>query len=135
MRCGRCRHRYPAHVGAGGAFGFIGPAGPAYSAWRPAEAKVPVRVYLDLPSGVTLQLMVVQGYDQWQHRDDDPRQPLERVRRFHTFGPAHAPVPPEGTIVRVEPPDSDIRVIINRYQDRFGIVRFAPMEALQHTNN
>lgn len=135
MRCGRCAHRYPANVGPGSAaFGFGGPAGPAYSAWRPPEANVPIRVYLDIPSGVTLQLMVVQGYDVWEPREDDPKQ-FERVRRFHTFGPAHALVPPVGTVIRVEPDSPDVRIIICRYQDMFGAVRFGPMEAPNHTNN
>ncbi len=118
----------------GAAFGFGGPAGPAYSAWRPPAAKVPIRVYLDLPSGVTLQLMVVQSVDRWEPREDDPGE-FERVRRFHTFGPAHAPVPPEGTIIRVEPESPDVRIAVCRYQDVYGFVRFAPFQAVEHTNN
>ncbi len=101
---------------------------------RPPHAEPAIRVYLDIPGGSVLQLMPVAGLSVWEPCDDDPTR-LQRVPVIHAFGPAHVPLPPDGAIVRVEPAVPNVRIVVRRYADPFGCVRFAAACPVNQTNN
>lgn len=81
-----------------------------------------------------MQLLPVRGCDVWEPREDDPSK-FRRVRVFHAFGPTDGLVPPLGTTLRVEPKSDDVRIVVCKYEDPNGRVRFTPTYPLRHTNN
>ncbi len=92
----------------------------------------PFRAYIDLPGGAVLQLMPVAGLNVFEPGPDDP---IGEKRVFHLFGPAHTPVPGSGLILRVDPDIPNLKLLVMRYADPFGLIRFTPASPLSQTSN